>query len=268
MGFGFGGGDIFDSIFGRRTTRPAHGQDLRVSIHLPLQLINDGGKQTVRISHPTTCSRCHGYGTKSGKAPPACKTCNGTGRQVRVKSEKRDTGDVQIQQITVCAECHGKGTVIEDPCKQCGGYGQIEKEEKIKLHIPPGIEEGTVLRVTGHGLPGNEPNLSPGDLYVSVYSEPDSRFQRRGADLWYSIRLDVADAVLGTKIKVPTLKKHLSVTIPPGTQPDDIVKLRGKGLPRYNSNEYGDFILRVEVSIPEHLTARQKQLYEQLKSTS
>lgn len=268
MDFGFGGGGIFDSIFGRRPTRPLHGQDLRVSIHVPLKLINDGGKQTVCISHPTTCSRCHGYGTKTGKQAPACAACKGTGKQVKVHQEKRDTRDVQIQHITVCPVCHGKGTTIEDPCPQCGGYGQIEQEEKINIHIPSGIKEGGVLRVAGHGLPGDKPGMPQGDLYVSVYSEPDDRFQRQGADLWHTANLDVTDAILGTKITVPTLNKNLKVPIPAGTQPDDIIRLHGKGLPRYTGSGHGDMIIRIRVSLPAQLTEQQKKLYEQLRSLS
>ncbi|WP_455209076.1 molecular chaperone DnaJ [Kaarinaea lacus] len=266
MDFGFGGGNIFDSIFGGRPTRPMHGQDLRVSIHVPLKLINEGGKQTVRISHPVTCNKCHGYGTKSGKAPPSCSACNGSGRQIKVRKEKRDTQDVQIQQITVCPVCHGKGTAIEEPCNQCGGYGQIEKEEKIKIKIPPGIDEGGMLRVVGHGLPGDQPGVPQGDLYVSVYSQADPRFQRQGADLWHSVTLDVTDVVLGTEIKVPTLTKSLKVKIPPGTQPDEVFRLRGEGLPHFKANDRGDIKLRIQVAIPEKLTENQRKLFEQLRS--
>jgi len=268
MDFGFGGGGIFDSIFGGRPTRPMHGQDLRVSIHVPLKLINEGGKQTVRISHPVTCSKCHGYGTKSGKAPPPCPSCNGAGRQVTTHKEKRNTQDVQIQQITVCPICHGKGTTIEQPCKQCGGYGQIEKEEKIKINIPAGIDEGAMLRITGHGLPGDQPGVPQGDLYVSIYSQPSHQFQRQGADLWHTVTLDVTDAVLGKEIKVPTLTKGLKVKIPAGTQPDEILRLRGEGLPRYKDRGRGDIKLRIQVAIPEHLTEKQKELFEQLRSLS
>ena len=268
MDFGFGGGGIFDSVFGGRPTRPMHGQDLRVSIHVPLELINEGGKQTVRISHPVTCSRCHGYGTKSGKAPPPCPSCNGTGRQVTTHKEKRDTQDVQIQQITVCPVCHGKGTTIEQPCKQCGGYGQIEKEEKIKINIPAGIDEGAMLRITGHGQPADQPGIPQGDLYVAIYSQPNQLFQRQGADLWHTVMLDVTDAVLGTEIKVPTLTKSLKVKIPAGTQPDEILRLRGNGLPRFKDKGRGDIKLRIQVAIPEHLTEQQKQLFEKLRSLS
>jgi molecular chaperone DnaJ len=266
MDFGFGGGNIFDSIFGRRPTRPLHGQDLRVSIHVPLELINKGGKQTVRISHPATCSKCHGYGTKSGKAPPPCPSCNGSGRQIKTQKVTRATQDVQIQQITICPACHGKGTTIDEPCKQCGGYGQIEKEEKIKINIPPGIEEGAVLRVAGHGLPADQAGVPQGDLYVSVYCEPDPRFQRQGADLWHSVTLDVTDAVLGTEIKVPTLTTSLKVKIPAGTQPDEVLRLSGEGLPRFKTQGRGDIKLRIQIHVPEQLTVQQRKLYEELRS--
>lgn len=265
MDFGFGGGSIFDSIFGRRSTGPMRGQDLRVNIHVPLDLINTGGKKTVRISHPVTCSKCHGFGTRSGKAAPACSACNGTGKIIKNHQEKSNEQNVQIQQITVCPLCHGKGTTIDDPCKHCGGYGQIEKEEKIKIHIPAGIEEGAMLRVPGHGLPADKPGIPEGDLYVSVYSEPDLRFQRQGANLWHSINLDVTDAVLGTEINVPTLSKNLKVKIPPGTQPDEVLRLRNEGLPHYKGEGRGDIRLRIEVTIPEQLTDKQRELYKKLR---
>ena len=266
MDFGFGGGSIFDSIFGRRSTGPMRGQDLRVSIHVPLDLINTGGKQTVRISHPATCTKCHGFGTRSGKAAPPCSACKGTGKQVKTHQEKRDNQDVQIQQIMVCSVCHGRGTTIDDPCKQCGGYGQIEKEEKIKIQIPPGIDEGAMLRIPGHGLPADKPGVPEGDLYVSVYSEPDLRFQRQGADLWHSVDIDVTDAVLGTEIKIPTLSKTIKVKIPAGTQPDEVLRLRNEGLPRYKAEGRGDIRLRVDVKIPQELSGKQRELYQQLRN--
>lgn len=264
MNVGFGGG-LFDNLFGRRSARPAHGEDLRVSIHVPLSLINSGGKQTVRVSHPVSCKTCHGYGTKSGTAPPPCSACKGTGRKVNTRNEKRGEQNVQFQQITVCPVCHGRGTTITEPCKQCGGYGQYEKEDKLKINIPAGIEEGAMLRVTGYGMPGEKAATPPGDLYVSVFSQPDPRFQRQGADLWQTVELTVTDAVLGTEVKLPSLEKSLKVKIPPGTQPDDVIRLKGKGLPRYQSNGRGDMKLRLIVNIPKKLTQKQKALYEQLR---
>jgi molecular chaperone DnaJ len=263
MGFSLGGG-VFDNLFGQRHTRPAHGQDLRVSIHVPLQLINTGGKQTVHVSHPVICPKCHGYGTRTGTEPPPCPACNGTGRKVTTHTENRGEGNVQFQQISVCPVCHGRGTTITEPCPQCGGYGQYEKEDKLKINIPPGIEEGAMLRVTGYGMPGATAGQQPGDLYVSVFSQPDARFQRQGVDLWQTVELDVTDAVLGTEVKLPTLGKDVKVKIPPGTQPDDVIRLKDKGLPRYMASGHGDMKLRLNINIPKKLTEKQKALYEQL----
>ncbi len=266
FGGGFGG-SVFDRLFGmggRRPARPARGQDLRVSIEVPLERIAQGGKETIRVTHPTLCPSCHGYGTRSGKAPPPCPACNGSGRKVETRQEQRGNQQVQYQQVTVCPVCHGRGTRIEEPCESCGGYGQVEKEESLKITIPPGIEEGTVLRVAGHGMPGERPELVAGDLHVAVYSQPDSRFQRRGADLWRLQRVTVSEAVLGGKHRVPTLDGEVAVTIPPGTQPDEVLRLRGKGLPHFQGSGNGDLNLRIQVKIPERLSEEQRRLYEQL----
>lgn len=231
MGFAFGGGSIFDRMFGHRSTRPQHGQDLRVQIEVPLEMINNGGRQEVVVNHPTTCSACHGYGTKSGTAPPFCQSCNGSGRIVSTRSESKGEQQIKVQQINVCPLCHGKGTEISDPCATCGGYGQVEKEETIKVTIPPGIEDGVVLRVAGHGLPGDGPDIPPGDLHVVIFTRADGRFQRRGADLWRAETITVPDAVLGTTRSITGLGDTLEFTVPPGTQPDEIIQLKGKGLP-------------------------------------
>lgn len=265
MGFGFGGGSIFDRMFGYHARRSAHGQDLRVRIEVPLELVDTGGKEKVRISHPTDCPSCHGYGTKSGKPPPLCPACQGTGRKVVSRKEDRGEHTVQFQQINICPACHGRGTEITQPCLTCGGYGQVEKEEIINVTIPPGIEEGVALRIPGHGLPGEQPGIKPGDLHVVVYTKPDARFQRRGADLWRGETIRVTDAVLGTSIQVPTLQGRVQVEIPAGTQPDEILRLRGKGLPHFQGKGKGDLLLRIQVQIPEKISAKERVLYQELK---
>jgi molecular chaperone DnaJ len=265
MGFGFGGGSIFDRMFGRRTTRPLHGQDLRVQVEIPIEMVNDGGRQEVQVNHPIICSACHGYGTKSGAQPPLCKACKGTGRIVTTQDESREGHQIKVQQVNVCAACHGKGTEITDPCLTCGGYGQVEKEETIKVTIPPGIEDGTVLRVAGHGLPGDWPEMPPGDLHVVVYTMPDGRFQRRGPDLWRVETIDVTEAVLGTSRTFSSLGGKLKVKISPGTQPDEILRLKGKGLPRFRGSGRGDINIRIQVHVPEKITRKERKLYEQLR---
>ncbi len=265
MGFDFGGGGIFDRMFGYRRARRAHGQDLRVRIEVPLELVDQGGKQKVRFSHPASCSDCNGHGTRSGRAPGLCPACQGSGRRVDVRQEQRQAQQVKIQQITICPVCHGRGTEIGEPCRVCGGYGQVEKQETIKITIPPGIEDGMVLRVPGRGLPGDAPGVPPGDLQVAVYAKQDGRFQRMGADLWRSETIDVADAVLGTTIKVPTLGSSVKVSVPAGTQPDEVLRLREKGLPRFNSGGRGDLNLRIQIRIPEKISAEERDLYVKLK---
>jgi molecular chaperone DnaJ len=263
---GFGGGSIFDRMFGRRTTRPRHGQDLRVETEIPLEMVNDGGKQDVRVSHhPVDCSTCHGYGSKSGTQPSLCKSCNGTGRIVSDRSEIKGEQQVKVQYVNICPLCHGKGTEKTDPCPTCSGYGQIEKEETIKVIIPPGIEDGVVLRVAGHGLPGDQFDIPPGDLYVVVSTRADRRFQRRGPDLWRIETIAVADAVLGTTLSVPGLDGSLEMQVPPGTQPDDILRVRGKGLPRFRGSGRGDLNIRIQVHIPEKLSKKESRLYGRLR---
>ncbi|TNF97994.1 MAG: J domain-containing protein [Gammaproteobacteria bacterium] len=267
MGFGFGGSSIFDRMFGgrARARQPTQGQDLRISVEVPLEVVYHGGQHEIRVSHPVTCETCHGYGTADGKSPPLCKACNGSGRRVSSRSEQRGKQQFTFQQMTICPQCQGKGTQISSPCLACSGFGKIEKAETLKVTIPAGIEDGMVLRVAGHGLPAEQPGLPPGDLQVTVLSKLDPRFQRRGADLWRSQIIEAADAALGTEIQVPTLDGKLKVKIPAGTQPDEILRLRGKGLPRFRGSGHGDLNLRIVVHIPEDLSKEERQLYQELR---
>jgi len=171
-----------------------------------------------------------------------------------------------FQQITICPVCHGKGSIIEKPCERCHGSGQVEKEESLKVKIPRGAEEGMALRIAGHGLPASSPGLPPGDLFVIIRTAPDARFQRLGADLWRTETISVVDAVLGTKIEVPTLKNSVTVTVPPGIQQDEVLRMRGKGLPYYEGPSRGDLKLRIQIEIPTHLSAEERRLYEQLQA--
>jgi molecular chaperone DnaJ len=268
LDFGFGGGGLFERLFGRRRAGRAHGQDLQVELTLPLETIARGGEETVRYARPVACPRCHGTGAEPGSAPRTCPTCGGSGRKVLTREERRGEGAVRFQQITVCPECGGRGTIVDKPCRECRGEGRVEKQESLKVSIPPGAEEGMALRIPGHGLPGPEPGGAPGDLYVIVTSAPDARFARNGADLWRTETVSVADAVLGTALKAPTLDGAVEVTVPPGTQPGQILRLRGKGLPVFGARGRGDLNLRIEVRIPERLTAEERALYEKLRAAA
>jgi molecular chaperone DnaJ len=270
MGFGFGGGSIFDRMFGgtRRAQQRNQGENLHINIEVPLDLIHRGGKHEFTVSHPTSCSTCNGYGTADGNAPPLCEACKGSGRRVEARQENREGQHIQFQQVKICPVCHGKGVEISQACKTCSGYGKVEKQETLKITIPAGIEEGTVMKVAGHGLPGNSPQQSPGDLEVSIHSCSDLRFQRRGADLWRPETVEAIDAMLGTEITVPTLGRDIKVKIPPGTQPDDVLRIKGKGLSRYRADGSGDLNLRIIVHIPEQLEKTDREALEAIRQRS
>ena len=266
-GFGFdlgGGGSIFDRFFRQPKSRQAHGVDLRIRMAVSLERIFHGGRELLRFSRQVSCPACHGHGTRSGKPPEACSACRGTGRQVINSDQNSEKGHIQFQRVVACPSCRGSGVVIDAPCAQCAGAGQVEKEESLKISIPAGIEDGSVLRVPGHGLPAEQPGMVPGDLYVEVYTLADPRLQRHGADLWRTERLSVPQAVLGTSLRVPTMDGEVDVTIPPGMQPDEMLRLRGKGLPRYHGGGVGDLILRIEIVIPEQLSEEERALYRKL----
>lgn len=267
IGFGsdFGGG-LFERLFrhgGRHGhARPRRGQDIEVLLTIPLQRVYSGGEESVRINRPVTCPACHGSGAKAGTSPRQCSECNGTGRRVISHQEKEG---VHFQQISTCPACGGAGAIIDTPCKACDGRGEVERLEGLTVNIPAGIEEGTALRIPGHGMPGPEANTPPGDLYVIVRSEADPRFERHGPELWRSETIELTDAVLGAQIRVPTLEGNIDVTVPPGTQPGSVLRLRGKGLPAFGGGYHGNLNLRIEVHIPEQLTERERSLYQQLR---
>lgn len=269
MGFDFGGG-LFGDFFRRhrRPRGPVQGSDLEVRLAIPLETVNTGGEETVHFTRPMTCPACHGTRAKPGTTPRQCEACNGTGQQVTTRKETKEKGTISFQQITVCPVCHGQGIFIDQPCDTCSGRGEIEKEDKLKVTIPAGVEEGTALRIPGHGLPSPDANGAAGDLYVVVRSKADPRFERHGADLWRVETIDIPDAVLGAKMTVPTLSGTVDVTVPAGAQPDEVLRLKGKGLPVFGARMHGDLNIRLQVHIPEKLSAEEKALYTQLRDVS
>lgn len=266
LDFGAGGGGLFDRLFRHRRAGPVRGQDLQVELTLPLEKIYRGGDETVHYTRPVECPACHGSGAKAGTQPHPCVDCRGSGRKVVTRDEQRGAESIRFQQITVCPACGGSGTVIDQPCPKCGGEGRVEKEGSLKVTVPPGADEGMALRIPAHGLPSPDVKGPPGDLFVVVTSAPDTRFARTGADLWRTETLNIADAVLGTTLKTPTLNGAVEVVVPPGTQPGEVLRLRGKGLPVFGARRRGDLNLRIEVHIPEHLNTEERALYEQLRA--
>jgi molecular chaperone DnaJ len=261
LGFDFGGKGLFDRLY-RRRAAPRQGENLEVTISVPLERVLSGGEETVHVGRPVTCQACQGSGSKAGTKPRTCSKCGGSGQLVR--SQRKD--GVSLQQITTCPDCGGRGSFIDIPCPECGGRGETSRDEVLTVRIPVGVEDGTALRVPGHGLPADKPGLPSGDLSVLVRSADDPRFERHGRDLYRVETVDVADAVLGTSIDMPTLDGQMSIKVPPGTQPDSMLRLRGKGLPRFGGGARGDLYVRVQVHIPERLSERQRHLFEEVRA--
>jgi molecular chaperone DnaJ len=259
--FGFGE-TIFDRFFGGRSRGPRRGADIEIEAMVPLERIARGGEETVRYRRIAPCPECKGSGAQPGTKPRPCAGCGGTGEKI---STRREQG-VYIRRLATCPDCGGRGSVIDKPCAACAGAGEVEREESLALKIPPGAEDGLVLRVPGKGYASPEPRGQAGDLLVVVRSAPDPRFERQGADLWRLQEIGAADAVLGAEIKVPTLDGEISVKVPPGTQPDWRLRLRGKGLPRFGARGRGDLYVRLAVKLPERVGPEERLLWEKLRA--
>jgi molecular chaperone DnaJ len=261
LGFDFGTDRLFDRFFGRRRAEgPPRGENLEVLLEVPLERVLHGGEESVQVGRPGPCPACGGSGAKAGTSPRTCDRCGGSGRLVTTRQEP----GVSVQQITTCAACHGQGVVIDEPCLDCMGRGAVETTETLTVTIPVGVEEGMALRLEGRGLPSRAPGGRPGDLYVIVRTRADPRFERHGDDLWHTVALEVADAVLGTSLEVPTLERPATISVPPGTQPETVFRLAGQGLPRFDGGR-GDLLVRIGLHVPDELLPEERALYEQLR---
>jgi molecular chaperone DnaJ len=262
LGFSFGGG-LFDRFF-RRHAGPEPGANIETELVVPIERVATGGEEAVRVRRFASCATCRGTGAAPGTAPTPCSACNGTGQQ---RTSRKGRG-ITFQRVTTCQACNGSGTVIEKPCPSCAGKGRVPKDETLTIKIPPGIDEGMALRVPGHGMASGEPGGPPGDLFVVVRTASDPRFERRGADLWRTETLAVPDAVLGTRVDIPTLDGSVSMAVPSGTQPDTVLRLRGKGLPHFGGPGRGDLKVLVRVKIPDRISRAERDLYERLRDSA
>ncbi|MFW2404881.1 MAG: molecular chaperone DnaJ [Gammaproteobacteria bacterium] len=261
MGGGFGAadfgdifGDVFGDIFGSRGRGQSNvyrGADLRYELALDLGQAVFGDTMNVEIPTLISCETCDGSGAKPGTSPVTCDTCGGHG-QVR-----RQQGFFSIQQT--CPSCRGSGTTIEDPCADCHGAGRQQKQKKLAVKVPPGVDTGDRIRLTGEGEAGQNGG-PPGDLYVDIRVRPHEIFQREGADLSCEVPISFATAVLGGNVPVPTLDGEVSLKIPAETQSGKVFRIRGKGVRPVRSHATGDLYCRVEVETPVKLNNQQKEL--------
>ncbi|KPQ37810.1 MAG: molecular chaperone DnaJ [Phormidium sp.] len=260
--------DIFETFFGgfsntgqtRRRSGPTRGDDLRLDLKLDFREAVFGGEKEIRISHLETCGTCSGTGAKPGTRPKTCGTCSGSG-QVR-RATRTPFGS--FTQVSVCPTCNGTGQVIEDQCATCSGKGQLQVAKKLKITIPAGVDNGTRLRVQSEGDAGKR-NGPPGDLYVYLFVNDDSEFQRDGINILSEIKVSYLQAILGCKIPVKTVDGEVEVTIPAGTQPGRVITLEERGVPRLgNPVSRGDHLLTVHVDIPTKVNAEERELLEKL----
>ncbi len=257
---GQGGGSIFDEFFGFGGGRQAgaqrrRGASLKCEISISLPEAAQGTKRTIQVTRAENCGTCHGSGAAAGTSPSVCPYCHGM-RQVQ-----QSQGFFSIR--TTCPRCRGEGEVIETPCKKCRGAGREKANREITVEIPPGVETGTQLRITGEGEPG--PRGGPrGDLYVFVVVEPHSVFERQADDLLLEVPVGFAKLTLGTSIDIPTLDGKAELQIPKGTKSHRVFRLRGKGMPRLRGSGAGDLLVRTVADTPKKLTKRQEQLLKEL----
>ena len=249
----FGGGGIFEDLFGgggrQDPTQPQRGDDLRYDMEIAFEEAAHGCEKEITVTKPERCDVCNGSGAEVGSRTKTCPTCGGRGQVITSR------GIFSIAQT--CPHCQGAGRIIEKPCKACHGNGRKEKSSKIKLRIPAGVETGSRLRSTGNGEAGFRGGPS-GDLYVVLHVKPHEIFQRDGDDLLCEVPVGFIQAALGAEIEVPTLDGKASVKIPPGTQPNTMFRLKGKGVKNIQGYGYGDLHVRINVEVPTHLSAAQK----------
>jgi molecular chaperone DnaJ len=276
MGFG-GFRDIFEQFFGSRggfgrgSSDPfgfgfnfgggrQKGRDILYDIDLSLEDVLKGKKDEIELPNLDRCTNCSGTGAAPGTKPRKCTVCNGQGQTRRVYSQNRFSTFVSLEP---CRTCHGEGEIIERPCGTCNGSGNIKTTKKLRLEIPRGVEDGMTLQLHGEGEPTE--NGVPGDLLIRTHVRTHPEFQRlEDGHLLTNQNLSFTDLALGTEIRVPTLEGEEKVKISPGTQPNSIVKLKGKGLPRYGGYGRGDELVRINVKVPTKINDAQKALLKEL----
>jgi molecular chaperone DnaJ len=267
---GHGGGgfrDIFESFgdvfggsfgFGRSQRGSRNGADIKHTVVVSLSNIVKGGTITIDSSKSVDCTKCGGNGCAIGTSPEVCGSCNGGG------FVSQSNGYMKIQ--TSCPGCGGTGAIITKKCKKCKGRGVENRNEKVKVSIPRGIETGTTLRLAGRGGV-RRGDSSPGDLYIKVIVEEHELFRRRGCDLVYDMSIDFITASIGGSVVVPTIHGKCRIDIPPGTQYGDLIRAKKKGCPVLNHNEnVGDQINRVAISTPIDLSTKEAELLKEFRS--
>ncbi len=270
---GFGGGfdfgdmgggftDLFDIIFGggmggnRRRTGPQRGQDREVRLEINFEDAVFGLERNIEINRVENCEHCQGSGAEPGSKVNTCPGCNGTGQSRVIQT----TPFGRFETVRPCNQCRGEGKVVEKPCTKCKGAGKVKKARKIEVRIPAGVDHGARLRIQGEGEIGANGG-PPGDLFIAILVKPHPGFKRDGYTLISNLEIDFVQAALGADVEMDLLggARH-TVHIPEGTQPGDVITVKGKGVPHLHGNRQGDLKINIKVKIPTRLNKRQKEL--------
>ena len=254
-------GDVFGDIFGGgggRRSGPQRGSDLRYTLEVSLEEAVRGATTEIRVPSLQHCGTCDGSGAKPGTSPTTCGGCGGSG-QVRMQQ-----GFFQVQQT--CPQCRGRGKTISDPCTDCRGQGLVEKTKTLSVKVPPGVDTGDRIRLSGEGEAGPAGG-PPGDLFVQISVRQHPIFERDGRHLYCEIPINFADAALGGELEVPTLDGRVKLKIPPETQTGKLFRLRGKGVKPVRGGAVGDLLCRAVIETPVNLSKEQKRLLEELRES-
>lgn len=258
-----GGGSIFESFFGFDSSSDERelraGASKKVNITISFEEAITGVDKEIAISNYMTCSNCSGTGAQSSKDIKRCPACRGTGQLFQTRGF--------FSMSTTCSNCDGTGKIITNPCGECQGLGRIRQKQKVKIHIPPGVDNNTRLKMKGYGDAGEE-GAAPGDLYVFINVTPHEDFQRDGDDVYITIPITFAEASLGCKKDIPTpTGKTYRITIPEGTQNNKIFRIKGLGFPNVHGSGTGDFLVNVSVETPINLSSGQKELLQKFQDS-
>jgi len=253
-------GDLFEGFFGPQVgrsggRRPTRGDSLRCSINLELREAAFGCTRAVEIQRAELCSTCDGSGAKPGSSAEKCSYCAGRGQVVQAQ------GFFRIQ--TTCPACRGAGEIIRDKCPKCAGSGREEKAVKLDVKVPAGVDNGMQLCLRGEGEPGDHGGPR-GDLFCDIHVAQHALFIRQGHDLVCTVPISFSQAALGTALDVPLLDGKHALEIPAGTQPGEIIRLRGKGMPDPHSRRKGDMLVEIHIEVPRKLNERQEELLREL----
>jgi molecular chaperone DnaJ len=263
MGVSSGFGSLFNVFFGgqgfEERQEVIRGRDLQTEVDVTLEEAARGVEKEIEVPRIERCGVCGGSGAAPGTSVQTCPKCKGSGKlQNRSRS-----GFGTFVQIVPCSACKGRGQTIDSPCRNCKGKGRVKRARKITVKIPVGIPEGYQLRLEGQGEAPPDEGPS-GDLYILIHMVPHRYFIRDGDNLLYNLYISVPQAALGAEVTIPAIEGKANLRIHPGTQPGQILRVKGKGMPRIGGYGRGDLRVRVNVVVPERLTQRQRALFEEL----